>query len=122
MEAHIEHPRDVPEADPHLIVGRIPGIALFIMSPAGEMESVSPQLTRYFGKTLEQLRHWASDDTVHPDDRPRVNEVFAQAMARGEPYRFEARFRRADGVYQWFQCRGRPSRDETGRIVRWRFV
>ena len=89
------------------------------MSPAGELESVSPQLTKYFGKTLEQLRHWASDDTVHPEDRPRVNEVFAQAIARGEPYRFEARFRRADGVYQWFQCRGRPSRDETGRIIRW---
>ena len=109
----------MPEADPHLIVGRVPGIVLFMMSPAGELESVSPQLIKYFGKTLEHLRHWASDDTVHPEDRPRVNEVFAQAIARGEPYRFEARFRRADGVYQWFQCRGRPSRDETGRIIRW---
>ena len=65
------------------------------------------------------MRHWASDDTVHPEDRARVNEVFAQAIARCEPYRFEARFRRADGVYQWFQCRGRPSRDEAGHIVRW---
>ena len=107
------------EVDARLIVGRIPGIVFFIMTPSGELEVVGSQLIKYFGKTLEQLKHWSTDDTVHPEDRPRVNEVFARAIALGERYEFEARFRRADGVYHWFQCRGRPHRDETGRIARW---
>jgi PAS domain S-box-containing protein len=110
------------EADARKLVGRIPGIVLFFMRPDGELEVVSPQLTRYFGKTLEELKHWMSGETVHPDDRPQVIEVFRRAIAAGEPYKFEARFRRADGVYQWFQCRGLPRRDESGRIIRWSCV
>jgi PAS domain S-box-containing protein len=110
------------EADASRIVGHIPGIVLFFMTPDGEHEIVSPQLTRYFGKTIEELRHWMTDDTVHPDDRPQAIEIFRRAIASGEPYKFEARFRRADGIYHWFQCRGLPRRDEAGRIVRWSCV
>src|SRR5262249_12817024 len=32
---------------------------------------------------------------------------------------FDARIRRFDGVYRWFQVRGLPLRDTGGRIVRW---
>ena len=34
-------------------------------------------------------------------------------------YEIEHRIRRADGVYRWFQVRGRPLRDMEGRMVRW---
>ena len=40
-------------------------------------------------------------------------------MASGEPYDFEARIRRFDGVYRWFQVRGLPLRDTRGQVVRW---
>jgi PAS domain S-box-containing protein len=110
------------EADARQIVGNIPGIVLFFMTPDGRHDVVSPQLTRYFGKSVEELQNWMTGDTVHPEDRPHAVEVFTRAMVSGEPYMFEARFRRSDGVYQWFQCRGLPRRDETGRIIRWSCV
>ena len=106
------------EAASRLIIDCIPGIVLFI-TPAGDLEFVNRPVTAYFGKTLEQLKHWWTDDTVHAEDRAHAHEVFTRATASGEPYKFEARFRRADGVYRWFQCRGLPHRDEAGRIVRW---
>src|ERR1041384_4029856 len=84
------------EAASRLIVDRIPGIVLF-MTPDGELEFVNHPVRAYFGKTLEQLKRWWTDDTVHPEDRARAFEVFTRGTASGEPYKFEARFRRSDG-------------------------
>ena len=35
------------------------------------------------------------------------------------PYQIEQRLRRFDGVYRWFDNRGIPIRDDSGRIARW---
>ncbi len=56
---------------------------------------------------------------MHPDDLPRVLQIFTQGIASGEPYDFEARLRRFDGAYRWFQVRGLPLRDVGGAILRW---
>ena len=40
-------------------------------------------------------------------------------MKTGQPFEFENRGRRADGVYRWFHVRARPLRDAEGRIVHW---
>ena len=41
------------------------------------------------------------------------------AIASGEPFEWETRARRFDGVYRWVQSRGFPLRDANGHIVRW---
>ena len=56
---------------------------------------------------------------THPEDLPRVVELFVRSVAAGEPFEFEVRARRFDGVYRWFQSRGFPLRDTNGQIVRW---
>jgi PAS domain-containing protein len=53
------------------------------------------------------------------DDPPRVAELFTQSIASGDPFEFEVRARRFDGVYRWFQSRGFPLLDSHARIVRW---
>src|SRR5882757_9505012 len=40
-------------------------------------------------------------------------------MASGMPFNFELRLRRFDGEYRWFDNRGVPIRDDSGRIERW---
>src|SRR4030095_1557011 len=48
-----------------------------------------------------------------------VVELFTRAITSGEPYDLDARIRRFDGIYRWFQIRGLPLRDMGGQIVRW---
>ena len=77
-------------------------------------------LLRFFGFTLSDFR---ADDfqtrAFHPDDVERVQSIRQQAMRRGEGWEVEARIRSKDGHYRWFLIRGRPFRDEEGRIIRW---
>ena len=99
----------------------IDGIAglVAIMAPNGELETVNRQVFEYFGRSLEVLKNWGTNDTVHPEDLPRVLELFKRAMASGIPFNFELRLRRFDGEYRWFDNRDVPIRDNSGRIVRW---
>ena len=106
------------EHDSRLLVHTIPGLVA-ILTPAGEVDFVNDELLEYCGQTLEEMKQWGTNGTVHPDDLPRVGQVFTQAIASGSPYDFEARIRRSDGVYRWFQNSGFPLRDPSGRILRW---
>jgi len=96
-----------------LIVDSIPGLVA-LLTPAGEVELVNPQLVKYCGRTLEELRLWATSDTVHAEDLPRVVQIFSRSITSGNPYDLEARIRRFDGVYRWFQVRGLPFEMEMG--------
>ncbi|MDB4932829.1 MAG: Chemotaxis protein methyltransferase CheR, partial [Myxococcaceae bacterium] len=60
---------------------------------------------------------WA--DPLHPDDRARSRERWAEALRTGEPYEIEYRFRRHDGAYEWFLGRALARRDEAGAVVGW---
>jgi PAS domain S-box-containing protein len=90
-----------------------------VLAPNGELESVNRQLVEYSGRTLEWLKNWGTNDTVHPEDLPRVVEIFKGAVASGIPYYTEQRLRRFDGEYRWFDTRGVPIRDDSGRIAHW---
>jgi PAS domain S-box-containing protein len=99
----------------------IDGIAglVAIMAPSGELESVNRPIIEYFGRSVEELKDWGTGDAVHPEDLPRVQESFKTSLAAGTPFHQEQRLRRFDGEYRWFENRGAPIRDETGRITRW---
>ena len=106
------------ERNARLIVDSIPGLVA-ILTPAGDVETANKQLLEYCGRTLEELKHWGASDTVHPDDRRRVMESFSHLSTSVEPYDFETRIRRFDGVYRWFQVCGLPMRHTDGRVARW---
>jgi PAS domain S-box-containing protein len=106
------------ERESRLIVDSIPGLVA-TFTPAGEVEFVNRQVLDYYGRTLDDLRRWATTDATHPEDLPRAVEIFTSAIASGDPFAFEVRTRRFDGVYRWFQSRGFPLRDANGHIVRW---
>ncbi|HXP45233.1 MAG TPA: sigma 54-interacting transcriptional regulator [Candidatus Acidoferrales bacterium] len=101
-----------------LIVDSIPG-QIAVMSAGGEVELVNRQILEYFGKTTEELQNWATSNSFHPDDILRTIDAWKRALETGQPFEFENRGRRADGVYRWFHVRARPLRDAEGRIVHW---
>jgi PAS domain S-box-containing protein len=96
----------------------IPGM-VFALDPTGQIELSNRRHLEYFGKTLDELNAWATNDAIHPDDLPRATVDFKLSMTTGTPFESELRYRRADGVYRWFQGRSLPVRDTDGRIARW---
>ena len=90
-----------------------------VMTPEGTVEEVNRAVLDYFGKTLEELKEWATTDAVHPDDLPAAIAVWRRSLDGGQPYDIELRQRGADDVYRWFRVQGLPVRDAEGRIIRW---
>ena len=75
--------------------------------------------TEYTGLTLEQLRGWEWQATIHPDNLSRCLELWSRSVATGEPYEIEYRLRRFDGTYRWHLARALPLRDDSGRVKKW---
>jgi PAS domain S-box-containing protein len=108
-------PRSV-DYDFRLTLDTIPGLAS-TATPSGEIEFANRRMLEYFGVTLEQLKQWRP--VVHPDDLPTVETLWTHSVATGEPFVWEYRIRRADGVYRWFHSHVAPARTTDGTIVRW---
>ncbi|GLC23952.1 hypothetical protein rosag_04650 [Roseisolibacter agri] len=72
------------------------------------------------GGEHEVPQGWSWKDYLHPDDVERTQAAWMRALATGDPYEIEYRFREAaTGAYRWFLGRAMPMRDDEGRIVRW---
>jgi PAS domain S-box-containing protein len=99
----------------------IPGL-VGMLAPNGEVEAVNRQILEYSGRSLEELKDWGTNGTVHPEDLPHYVEVVMKSIAAGVPFETEARLRRFDGEYRWFDIRCVPIRDDSGRITRWYFL
>jgi PAS domain S-box-containing protein len=93
-----------------------------LVTPAGQFELVNEQTLAFFGATLDELKHRAIANTVHPDDLQNVIATWSKSVETGCPYDIEQRLRRADGVHRWFHTRGFPLRDTEGHIVLWYLV
>jgi PAS domain S-box-containing protein len=93
----------------------IPGL-VGILAPNGDFEAANRQILEYCGQSLEELKNWGTNGTIHPED---FTEVFTKSIAFGIPYQLEQRLRRFDGEYRWFDNRGVPVRDDSGHIIRW---
>jgi PAS domain S-box-containing protein len=106
------------ESNSRLIIDSIPGLVA-LLTVTGEVDFVNHQILDYTGQTLEELKQWGTNGTIHPDDLPHVVQVFTQSIGSGSPYEIEQRLRRSDGAFRWFQNNGFPLRDVSGHIVRW---
>jgi PAS domain-containing protein len=70
-----------------LIVDSIPG-QIAVMTAGGEVELLNRQILEYFGKTTEELKNWATNNTFHPDDLPRTINAWKRALETGQPFDF----------------------------------
>ena len=91
----------------------IPAMA-FTALPDGSRTFVNQRWEEYTGLSVEQAAGLGWQAAVHPDDVNRVQEKWRISVVSGEPLEYEARFRRADGQYRWFQVRAVPLRDQRG--------
>ncbi|HEX2223882.1 MAG TPA: chemotaxis protein CheB, partial [Thermoanaerobaculia bacterium] len=83
---------------------------------------VVPQLAweAYTGQSWEQHQGWGWMDAIHPDDRERVAEAWAQALESHGLYQLEYRIWHApSGRFHHVVARGLPLLNADGRLREW---
>nr|WP_200952141.1 PAS domain S-box protein [Rhizobium sp. Root482] len=85
----------------------------------GQLDWFNDRVYAYAGVSEGELdgERWTS--MVHADDLTGAVHRWQAALASGQPYEAEFRLKRADGTYRWHIGRAVPSRDDSGRLVRW---
>lgn len=101
-----------------LILDAIPTVA-WSAQPDGFADFFNQQYLAYVGLPLEQLQGSGWTVAVHPDDRQDLAATWHLMISSGKPGEAEARLRRCDGEYRWFQFRANPMRDGSGSIIKW---
>ena len=56
---------------------------------------------------------------MHPEDRERIERTVVEAVRMEAEVNLEWRVRKPDGSDRWLMSRGRPVRDEAGRMIRY---
>jgi PAS domain S-box-containing protein len=88
--------------------------------PNGELDYVNQRVLEYFAVSFPELVEKGWSEVVHPEDVGRMLDGWQSALATGQPYENELRFRRAaDGAYRWHLTRAVPMTDRNGEVVKW---
>lgn len=56
---------------------------------------------------------------IHPEDLPRISQLWQNSIKYGVPYTAELRIKTVQGVYQWILTRVIPAKNEKGQIIKW---
>jgi PAS domain S-box-containing protein len=100
------------------VVDALPGL-VWTAREDGYMGSLNHRWRDYTGLSDDDLIGRGWHRAVHPEDLPELVEYWQARLISGEPGRAEARLRRFDGAYRWFEFRFSPVADPVGRIVKW---
>ena len=111
LRASEQHYRALADAMPQIV---------WTSTPEGSNDYYNRRWYEYTGLAFEQTHGWNWQHVIHPDDAERSVRAWARAVATGEDFQVEYRFRRAsDGEYRWHLGRAEALRDEAGRVVKW---
>ena len=89
-------------------------------TPAGDLDYVSEQVTRYFDAPPESVLGAGWLRWVHPDDQELAVNRWKRSLDTGEPYEIEFRLLRAsDRSWRWHLVRAELLHRDAGQIAKW---
>ena len=92
---------------------------VFTATATGEVDYINPIWMEFTGLTFEQIGDWGWTSFVHPDDVEENVRLWKKAVATGNPFEFEQRFRNADGAYRWHVSRATALKGASGLVQLW---
>lgn len=92
-------------------------ISIFTAKPNGNIDYCNRQLTEFTGLSCEDVCAAGRRPFTHPDEAEEDDRLWRRSIESGEPFQFESRFRRADGVYRWHLTRAAAMRDAGGIVI-----
>ncbi|MEK1896445.1 MAG: PAS domain S-box protein [Rhizobium sp.] len=101
-----------------LIINTIPAMAWSCTSD-GRLEYFNRNLIDYVGLPFEEIVGFGFYRMFHPDDVELMRMAWDDIVASKKSRPVDARIRRADGEYRWFNLRQSPLLDSDGNVVRW---
>ena len=100
------------------LVDSVPAL-IHTARPDGYIDFFNQRWLEYVGLRSEDLEGWKWTAAVHPDDVDALVARWRACLASGEPFEWESRVRRADGVHRWMWHQKLPLRNASGEIVKW---
>jgi PAS domain S-box-containing protein len=82
-------------------------------------EFVNKRWHEYTGLSPEKAHGWGWKAAIHPEDLARLMQIWETVPDLDKPLECEARLRRSDGVFRWFQFLCQARRESTGAVARW---
>ena len=101
-----------------LLAGSIPQF-IWTSDINGNLDYFSDSVYSYSGLTREEALNGGWIDIVHPEDKEENIERWKAAIATGNDFFMEHRFRRHDGTYRWQLTRATAQKNSNGEIVQW---
>jgi PAS domain S-box-containing protein len=99
-------------------IDTIPGFVWSAL-PNGDVDFLNQRWCDFTGVSLLDATGEGWLTAIHPEDRPRLVDLWNSLLNAREPGEFEARLRRSDGTFRWFLIRAVPLFDDGGRLVKW---
>jgi formate hydrogenlyase transcriptional activator len=104
--------------DLRAFIDGVPALA-WSAQPDGALDFFNQPFFTYTGLSADRLYGSAWKSAVHRDDVQQLETWWRDLGQSGEPGTTEARLRRFDGLYRWFQITAAPVRDDQGDVIRW---
>ncbi len=114
---HAEQRARLAEQELRATIDTIPALAARHRAD-GVIDFVNQTWRRYTGISQASWKD-RGGVAIHPDDRPRVDRAWLDALATGEPFETEQRLRNVEGEYRWHVLRRVPLRNDDGEVIAW---
>jgi two-component system sensor kinase FixL len=88
-------------------------------TPSGDIDYVNKTWLDYIDLTWDQFKDWGWQSSLHPDDVENTMTVWKSAIASGEEFQLQQRFKNRQGEYRWHLSRGRQMKDGQGKPTMW---
>src|SRR5690606_25072818 len=95
---------------------------IWCLTPEGTPSYFNKRVIDQIGLTVKDLttpEGGLALVSVHPDDRPTVQQALNHSLETGTPFIQKYRQRRGKSPYRWTEGRAEPLQDEDGKIVQW---
>ncbi|MBD3345216.1 MAG: PAS domain S-box protein [Chitinivibrionales bacterium] len=101
------------------IMGHSIDYGVWAADASGNITHVCPKLTDMLGKSFEEVRGFGWLDTLVPEQREDVADLWMHSIRTGEPFEHEHHFVAKNGDIRIVLGRGMPVRNEKGTVVSW---
>lgn len=102
----------------NLIIDTIPAMS-WSSAADGEVDFWSKSLLDFCGLKIEDIAGEGYHRIFHPDDLEAAAACWERVRKAKRGEEIDARIRRADGEYRWFNFRQNPLLDANGDVVKW---